>query len=129
MEEEAQEECSEWIAKSNNYPPSTALAAYLDRYRVHDPEDDKYLKQVSKDRLKAILKQRACDNYYRNVRRNMDAQNDNLNKEDILKIMKHRATDILQKIHYYIDYAVDRGWRYNLWMKTLDGKIITPEDD
>ena len=83
----AQYECRAWIAEANNYPPTTALAAYMDRYRVEDPGTS--LKDVNKDMMKAIMKQRACDNYDVNVK---------------------ASRDILKKIHYYIDYTIDKGW-------------------
>jgi len=83
----AQDECRAWIAEANDYPPTAALAAYMDNYRVEDPGTS--LKDVNKDMMKAIMKQRACDNYDVNVK---------------------ASRDILNKIHYYIDYTIDKGW-------------------
>ena len=55
--------------------------------RVIDP--GAAIKDVDNDMMKAILKQRACDSYNVNIQDNRD---------------------ILKKIHYYIDYTIDKGW-------------------
>ena len=83
----AQDECRNWIAKVNIYPPTTALEIYMADIRVIDP--GAAIKDVDNDMMKAILKQRACDSYNVNIQDNRD---------------------ILKKIHYYIDYTIDKGW-------------------
>ena len=82
IKEESEGDITTWLKEANNFPPSTALGAP----RVQDPGTN--IQEADKEVKRAILKQRACDNY------------NGSNKDN---------TEIINKIHFYIDYAINRG--------------------
>jgi len=74
-----------WLqAEGNNYPTSAALRAP----RVQDPGTN--LHEVNKESKRAILKQRACDIY---------------------RVSNNDQTAIVNKLHYYVDYMINRDWQ------------------
>ena len=83
IKEESEGDCTMWLREVNNFPTSTALGAP----RVQDPGDN--LNNADKETKRAILKQRACDSY------------NGSNKDN---------TEIISKIHFYIDYTINKGW-------------------
>ena len=83
IKEESEGDITTWLKEADNFPHSTVLEAP----RAQDPATN--LQEDDKETKRAILKQRACDNY------------NGSNKDN---------TEIINNIHFYIDYAINRDW-------------------
>ena len=85
IKEEADEDMTKWLQEADELPNAIAQEAP----RVKDPATS--LQEDDKETKRAILKQRANDIY-----------------------SNRYNTEILNKIHYYIDYAINKDWNQNV---------------
>ena len=87
IKEESEGDITTWLQEADKLPNSIGQEAP----RVLDPATN--LQEDDKETKRAILKQRACDTY------------NGSNKDN---------TEILNKIHYYIDFAINKNWRQDV---------------